>query len=490
MENTTLDYKYGVTEKLKLRLRDEELVKQALENGIKEQYTAASEKKLIEKYRVMEKDLLHPIQKIGVAGKLWIGFLVAVCLCGLYAYYIQESRSKYETIALRDYVMWGVYISTFVFYVALSLVGALMSAVLRLIKFEWYRPLARIAEIIAVAAIVMAGVCIVAAMGRPDRLHYLLLYGRIQSPIVWDVIVIVTYITVSSLFLFMALLPEIPICRDRLINIPSWQKWLYRKLSFGWTGSPEQWKIVKRSVQILAIMVIPVGVSIHTVTAWLFATTLRAEWDSTNFGPYFVSGAFLLGAAAMIVAVFTFRKAYHFEKYLTEKHFNSMGIMLVFLALCYTYFNVNEYLVPSYKMSGLHANHLLDLFIGETAPMYWMVVFFGFIIPATLPMIPAMRKPVPLTIIALTTVIAAWFKRYLIVIPGLSHPFLPIQNVPKSWMHYTPSFVEMTIVAATLAALLLIITIFSRLFPIISIWEVAEGEGVKIQNINQPVQNK
>jgi Ni/Fe-hydrogenase subunit HybB-like protein len=457
------------------------------ETSIVEKLTTAAEKRSIEKFRIMEKELLQPIQKIGIAGKLWIGFLISVCLCGLYAYYIQESRSKYETISLRDYTMWGVYISTFVFYVALSLVGALMSAVLKLINFEWYRPLSRIAEIIAVSAIILAGICIVAAMGRPDRLHYLLLYGRIQSPIVWDVIVIVTYITASSLFLFMSLLPEITICRDRLIDKPSWQKWMYKKLTFGWNGSPKQWKILKKSVMILAVMVIPLGVSIHTVTAWLFATTLRAEWDSTNFGPYFVSGAFLLGSAAMIVAAFIFRKVYHFENYLTKKHFNYMGKLLVFLALCYTYFNVNEYLVPSYKMSGLHANHLLDLFIGETAPMYWMVALFGFIIPATLPMFPAMRKPVPLVIIALFTVIAAWFKRYLIVIPGLAHPFLPIQDVPESWMHYTPSLIEMTIVIATLAALLLIVTVFSRLFPIISIWEVAEGEGVNIRKIHQPV---
>ncbi|HEY4799834.1 MAG TPA: NrfD/PsrC family molybdoenzyme membrane anchor subunit [Bacteroidia bacterium] len=452
-----------------------------------EKQTLLSESEVMEKYRVMEEELLRPIQKIGTAGKIWIGFLIAVVLCGLYAYYIQETRSKYETISLRDYTMWGVYISTFVFYVALSLVGALMSAVLKLTHFEWYRPLTRIAEIIAVASIIMAGVCIVAAMGRPDRLYFLLLYGRIQSPIVWDVIVIVTYITASCLLLFMPLVPGIVICRDHLTNKPAWQQWLYRKLSFGWKGSPEQWKIVKKSVKILAIMVIPLGISIHTVTAWLFATTLRAEWDSTNFGPYFVSGAFLLGAAAMIVAVFVFRKAYHLEKYLTEKHFNKMGMMLVFLALCYMYFNVNEYLVPAYKMSGLHANHLLDLFTGETASMYWLIVLFGLVIPAILPMFPAMRKPLPLMIIALFTVIAAWFKRYLIVIPGLAHPFLPIQDVPESWRHYVPSLIEMTIIGATLAALLLIVTLFSRLFPIISIWEVAEGEGVNIQRIHQPV---
>lgn len=444
----------------------------------------ATEKELIEKYEAMEDDILHPIRKIGWAGKLWIGFLVVVCLAGVYAYYLQETRSKYETISLSDYTMWGVYISNFVFFVALSLVGALMSAVLKLTHFEWYRPLSRIAEIMAVAAIMLAGVSIVAAMGRPDRLYFLFLHGRIQSPIVWDIIVITTYITTSILFLFIPLLPGITICRDRIVNAPRWQKWMYEKLSCGWQGTPQQWVLVKKSVKILAVLVIPLGISIHTVTAWLFASTLRAEWDSTNFGPYFVAGAFLLGVAGMILTVSCFRKFYHFEKYLTELHYDMLGKALVFMSLVYIYFNVNEYFVPAYKMSSLHANHLLDLFTGSGAPMYWSVVVFGMVLPATLPLFKAMRKPVPLTIIAIMVIIAAWFKRFLIVIPGLAHPYLPIQDVPHAWRHYTPSLIEMTVVAATFAAAMLIITVFSRLFPIISIWEVAEGEGVDITKIH------
>lgn len=450
-----------------------------------EQKITISEKEMFEKYRKMEEDLLHPIQKIGLAGKIWIGFLIAVCLAGLYAYGLQEFTSKHETINLNDYTMWGVYISNFVFFVALSLVGALMSAVLKLTNFEWYRPLSRIAEIMAVAAVMLAGVSIVAAMGRPDRLHFLFLHGRIQSPIVWDIIVITTYITASLLFLFLPLLPGITICKDRLVGKPRWQMWLYEKLSFGWNGSPEQWAIVKKGVKILAVLIIPLGISIHTVTAWLFAFTLRPEWDSTNFGPYFVSGAFLLGSAGMIVAVFCFRKFYKLEKYLTEIHFDKLGKTMAFLSLVYIYFNINEYLVPAYKMSSLHANHLLDVFSGGTSKMYWLVVLFGMIIPAILPMFKGIRKPLPLTIIAIGVVIAAWFKRFLIVIPGLSHPYLPVQDVPLKWQHYTPSLVEMTVVAATFAAMMLIVTLFSRLFPIISIWEVAEGEGVDIQKIHR-----
>jgi molybdopterin-containing oxidoreductase family membrane subunit len=429
-----------------------------------------------EEYMEMKSELLRPVQTIGKWGKVWIAFLVLVCLAGVYAYYVQETRSKYVTVSLRDYTMWGVYISNFVFFVALSLVGVLMSAVLKLTHFEWYRPLSRIAEVIAVSAIMLAGVSIVAAMGRPDRLHFLFLHGRIQSPIVWDIIVIVTYITASLILLFIPLIPSLATCSNHLHNKPKWQMKMYEMLSFGWEGTAMQWKILKRSIRILTVLVIPLGVSIHTVTAWLFATTLRSEWDSTNFGAYFVSGAFLLGVAAMIVAVAIFRKAYKLENYLTPMHFDKLGQALVLMSAIYIYFNVNEYLVPAYKMSGLHANHLLSMFTGEEAPVYWSVVFFGMVVPVILPLFKRMRRPLPLTIIALVVVVAAWFKRYLIVIPGLAHPYLPIQDVPDSWKHYSPSMVEMTIVAATFAAMMLLVTLFSRFFPIISVWEVAEGK--------------
>ncbi len=489
MENTSVEKLTGaqVHDRNINEMKDARWIEE--ENRWKEDFLKSVEKKnqLTQKYMQMEEDLLQPIRKIGTYGKIWIGALVILTLAGVVAYYIQESTSKYETLSIRDYTMWGVYISTFVFYVALSMVAALMSAILKLINFEWYRPLSRIAEIISLASIIMAGLCIMVSMGRPDRLLNLIIYAKIQSPVTWDVIVIATYVAASFLLVFVPTLPCMKICNDKLEKIPAWQKWVYRKLSFGWKGTNGQWKLLKKSMMILAVLIIPLAVAIQTVDAWLFATTLRAEWDSTNFGTYFITGACLLATAAMIVAVYAFRKFYKFEKYLTEKHFDYLGKMLVFVSLCYLYTNVNEYLVPSYKMSGLHANHLLNLFVQDSAPLYWMVALFGIIAPALLPMIPAMRKPLPLTAIAVLAVVAAWFKRYLIVIPGLSHPYLPIQDVPESWTQYTPSMIEMTVVVASFAALLLIVTLFSRFVPIISIWEVAEGEGVDMQEIHEPL---
>ena len=429
-----------------------------------------------DEYMEMKHDLLKPIQHIGVWGKVWIGFLITVCLAGVYAYYLQETKSKYVTVGLRDYTMWGVYISNFVFFIALSMIGVLMSAVLKLANFEWYRPLSRIAEVVALAAICLAGISIVVAMGRPDRLHYLFIHARLQSPITWDIIVVITYVAASLVLLYIPMIPSLSTCRNHLSNKPKWQMNMYKFLSFGWEGNPEQWKILRKGVRILSIMIIPLGVAIQSVDAWLFATTLRPEWDSTNFSGYFISGAFLLATAAMVVATFVFRKVYKLEKYLTEYHFDKLGQAMVLMASIYLFFNINEYLVPAYKMSSMHANHLLEMFVGDEALMYWMVVVFGIFLPALLPLFPALRKPVPLFIIALVAVVAHWFKRYLIVIPGQLHTYLPIQDVPPSWTHYSPSAVELTLIAATFAGMLLIVTLFTRFFPIISVWEVAEGK--------------
>jgi len=446
--------------------------------------TTVDESISMSKYEAMQDELLRPLQKTGLAGKIWIGFLFLLFFAGVFAFYTQETKSKYETISLNNYTMWGIYISNFVFFVALSLVGALMSAVLKLTNFEWYRPLSRIAEVIAVGAIMFAGVGIVVAMGHPERLYYLAIYGRLQSPIVWDIIVITTYLVACTLFLFIPLIPGISLCRDHLKDVPKWQMWMYKTLSFGWKGTPMQWKLVKRCITILAVLIIPLGISIHTVTAWLFASTLRAEWNSTNFGAYFIAGAFLLGVAAVIVGTYFFRRAYKFEKYLTDAYFDKMGKMLVFLSGVYFYFNINEYLVPAFKMDSMHSQYLLDEFTGRNALLFWLVFVFGIFVPGIFPLFKSMRKPLPLTVIAILTVIAAWFKRYIIVIPGLSHPYLPIQNVPHAWLHYVPSFIECTVVAGIFAAFLLFVTLFSKFFPIISVWEVAEGDGVPLEKIN------
>lgn len=400
--------------------------------------------------------------------KFWVAFLILIICIGGYAYYRQLKFGLIVT-AMRDYTSWGIYISNFVFFVAISLVGSLISSILKLNKNNWSRPLTRVSEIIAVSAIICAVVIIIVDMGRPDRFFYVIMHLRIQSPIIWDVIIISTYLVISLLLLYLSLLPDIALCRDRLTAIPKWKKKMYRIMAINWSNHPKQIKMHHKITIILAISVLPVAFAIHTVTSWLFATTWRPGWDSTNLGPYFVSGAFMAGAAVIIVAMYLIRIHLKLKDYITEKHFEKMGRLLVLLSLVYLYFNINEYLGPAFKMVGVEGEHITELFTGKYAPMYWFVQIGGLILPIVLLIFKPFRKPLPIFIISILVVLGAWFKRFLIVIPSLQHPYLPIQNVDESYLHYNPTWEEWAITMSSFAWFLLIITVLIKLFPVIPI---------------------
>ena len=424
---------------------------------------------------------LYP-QKFGKRGTIWVAILIVICLVGAYAYYRQLKEGLVVT-HMRDYVSWGIYISNFVFFVAISLVGSLITAIFRLSNVRWSTPLTRIAEIIAVSAIVFAAIIIVVDMGRPERFLNLFLHGRMQSPIMWDVIVIGTYFFISLLLLYLPLMPDLRILnRDPQKNPPFLNR-LYRFGGSFWKGTKEQFRVSNRAIAILCIIIIPVAFCIHTVTSWLFATTYRPGWDSTNFGAYFVSGAFLVGAGGVVVAMYVFRKSYNLEKYITDLHFEKMGRIVVLLALLYLYFNVNEYLVPAFKMKKPEEQHLTQLFAGEFAPLFWFAILVGMLIPILILVFKKGRKPLPMFIAGVMIVIGAWFKRYLIVTPTLLHPFLPMNDVPESYKHYFPSWQEWAIAMGSLAGALLIITFFARVYPIIPIQETINEQNEKAEQL-------
>lgn len=409
-------------------------------------------------------------QQFGRRGMIWTGLLIIICLIGGFAYFRQLKHGLVVT-NMRDYVSWGIYISNFVFFVAISLVGSLITAIFRLANIHWSTPLTRIAEIIAVSAITFASLIIIVDMGHPERLFNLFTHGRIQSPITWDVVVIGTYFVISLLLLYLPLLPDLKILNERKSSNPAWLNRLYRFLGSFWKGSVQQFAISNRSILTLSILIIPVAFCIHTVTSWLFATTYRPGWDSTNFGAYFVSGAFLVGSGAVVIAMYVFRRYYRLEKYITEDHFNRMGKIVVLLAFLYLYFNVNEYLVPAFKMKKPEEAHLTQLFAGEFAPLFWFAIIVGMVLPILIMITRKGRRPLPMFIAGIMVVVGAWFKRYLIVTPTLLHPFLPMQDVPENFKHYFPSWEEWAIAMGSLAGALLIITFFVRIFPIIPIQE-------------------
>ncbi len=421
-------------------------------------------------------DILRPLQS-HKGLELWVLLLALGLIMYVFAYFLQL-RDGLGRTAMRDYVSWGLYIANFVFFVAVSLVGMLISAVLGLLKQDWVKPIARVSEIVALGFVMIAGVVIVNDMGRPDRLMNVFIYGRIQSPIVWDITVITTYVTISALLFYLPLIPDLAFAKRRMKNLPVWQYRLFNILSLGWMGTPEQYKILHKSIRILAILIVPVALAIHTVTSWLFAATLRAGWDTTIFGPYFVAGAFVAGAAAVVILMNVLRVNYKLKDYFTDFHFNKMGQLLVLVSLVYAYFNLNEFLVPAYKMRTAEAHHLNGLFSGEYAWLFWSVQLFGLFIPIIMMLFKKFRKPGWLTLISIVLLIGAWLKRFIIVIPTLLHPYLPIQNVPESFHQYFPTWIEIFVTLGSFALALSIITVLLKVFPVIPIWELAEEEGL------------
>lgn len=441
-----------------------------------------SNKKFIARPEIIDrvsKDLLRPV-KPGRSFFLWMTFLTISLFACLYAYSIQLREGLIVT-GMRDYVSWGMYIANFVFFVATSLVGMLIGAVLGLIGISWVKPIARIAEIIAIAFAAIAGIVIISDMGRPERLPYLFMYGRIQSPILWDVTVVTTYFVLSFLLYFLPLIPDLAIAKNRLEGSPGWLKKLYNILSLRWVHKKSQYKIIFKSIRILLILIIPTAFAIHTVTSWLFAVTPRSGWDSTIFGPYFLSGAFVAGSSAVIIAMFFFRNNYRLKDYLTDLHFDKMSKLLVLVAIVYFYFNINEFLVPGYKLKKFDAIHLEALFTGHHALLFWGTQILGLILPIILLLFKPMRKPLPATIISVFVLAGSWLKRYIIVVPTQEHPFLPIQHVPGEWFVYKPSLIESAITLGSIILVLMIISILSKTFPVIPIWEVAEEKEKELQ---------
>uniref|UniRef100_UPI003216FC8F NrfD/PsrC family molybdoenzyme membrane anchor subunit n=1 Tax=uncultured Draconibacterium sp. TaxID=1573823 RepID=UPI003216FC8F len=431
-------------------------------------------------------DLTRSIVKRDELTNFWYFILIMFAAVGLWGWFIQI-RDGLGVTGMRDYVSWGMYIANFVFFVAVSLIGFLLSSALHLLKINWAKPISRVAEQVAIAGVALAGIIIVMDMGRPDRLLNVFIHGRFASPILWDVTVVTTYLTISVLLFYIPLIPDLALLRDKgTDDIPKWKMKVYKILALGWKGNAEQYKLVYHAMRVLMLLIMPVGLSIHTVTSWLFAATLRSGWDTTILGPYFVAGAFVAGAAAVVIVMYAYRQRYGLKDYFEDLHFDYMGKLLVFVCLVYLYFNINEFLVPAYKMKTAEGVHLRNLFTGSFSIMFWLAQTFGLILPIILMLSKYFRKPMPLTIISVFVLIASWVKRYIIVIPTLEHPFLPVQNVPENFKHYSPTSTEVMITLFSFMAAMLIITVLAKMFPVITIWEYAEDKGIEKEIISEP----
>jgi molybdopterin-containing oxidoreductase family membrane subunit len=241
-----------------------------------------------EKHLNVEEDalLFEPIRKTGKTFYLTLLILAAFILWGVYAYQYQY-RNGLGVTGLARPIFWGVYITNFVFFIGISHAGTLISAILRLAKAEWRRSITRSAEVITVLVLFFGVGNILMDLGRPDRMLNIIRYSQFKSPLLWDVSSITVYLTASSIYLFLPLIPDIALLRD---YGGKW-KWFYRIFALGWSGTERQHRLLEKGIAFMAILVIPIAVSVHTVVSFVFAMTIQPMWHSAIFGPYFVAGA-------------------------------------------------------------------------------------------------------------------------------------------------------------------------------------------------------
>lgn len=429
--------------------------------------------------------ILHP------GSLFWpLALFFAVVVLGGAAAMFQQLIFGLGVTGLNNQVSWGFYIADMVFFIGLSYGGAVTSAILRLTNAPWRAPMVRLAEATALVTLLIGSLFPIIDLGRPDRMMNLLSHGQVGSPVLWDVVAVNTYMVATVIFLFLPLIPDMAFCRDHLgPAVGRLRSLLYDRLSVGWRGTKKEKNILERNMTVVAVVIIPLAVSVHSVLAWLFGMTVRPGWNSTIYAPYFVVGALFSGVAAVIVIVAAFRKAYHLEAFITDQHFKYLANMLLALAMGYAYFFFAELLTEGYKMEGMSMHEgsgplLQELLLGRYAILVWGFVIGGLAIPIVLTSLPATRTVTGIVIASVLVVVGMWLKRYLIVVPSMAAPMMPIE-----FGAYWPSRVEIAITLAAVAAIPLMLMLFFRIFPILSIYEmeeVSEHEGPEPEPSSEP----
>lgn len=423
------------------------------------------------------------IEHTSMREKIWIAILLATIGIAGYALYLQIAHGHGVT-GMRDHVVWGIFIVNFMFLIGLSYAGAIIAGLLHLFRPTWGKPIIRLAQVMTLASVIVGPLFILLCVGRLDRLHYLFIYPRLQSPLTWDVLAVMTFLVGSVLFLYLSLIRDFAVYRDSRLNIPKWKHNLYRWLAIGYNGLEKQKKLLISSQNLLAIILIPVSIMVASILSWIFGMTLRPGWHSTIFGPYFVLGAIYSGVGLLIVIAWYTRRVYKLEKYIAPQHFDYLAYMMLVLAAGYGYFTFSEYFTSWYGSEKWDGELISKLFSPEEYG--WMTFFtnvFGVVLPIIFASLRSLRKPNSLFVVALIMVFAMWVKRYLIVVPTLLTPLVPMQDTRPEYIGYTITWVEWALTFGGVALFFLIFTLAGKFVTLIEVAELPQEEKVQSQKV-------
>jgi molybdopterin-containing oxidoreductase family membrane subunit len=370
-------------------------------------------------------------------------------------------------------VHWGTYLINFVFWVGIAHSGTLISAILFLFRAQWRNPIARAAETMTVFAVCIAGLFPFIHLGRAWLVFYMLplpnqrtLWPNFQSPLMFDVIAISTYLTVSSLFWYTGLLPDLAIIRDRSRGM---RKKTFKVLSLGWSGKTGQWINYSRAYLLFAGLATPLVISVHSVVSWDFALSVIPGWHTTIFAPYFVAGAIHSGLAMVLTLCIPLRKILKYEALITMNVLESIAKTIVFTGIIVAFSYATEVFIAWYSHNSIEMETFWWRAFGHYAPEYWIMVVCNTVIPLLYLSKKIRTHVIPLFIISIFVNIGMWFERFVIIAGSVAHDFLP-----NAWGHYSPTWVEGGIMVGAFSLFFFLFLLFVKHLPSVSMTEMKE----------------
>ena len=407
-----------------------------------------------------------------------MGLFAFLTLCGAVAFGYAINKGLGVT-GLNRPIMWGFFLTDFIFWIGISHAGVMLSAILRLAKAEWRRPATRAAELLTVLSLMVAALHPIFHLGRPWRFYWPFPYDfsrgiwpDVRSPLVWDPHAIFTYLIGSTLFVIIALIPDIAVLRDKTRGIA---KVFYGALAMGWRGTPRQWKLQIVAGFLLSALLLPVFVSVHSIVSWDFAVNIGAEgWHVTIFAPYFVIGAVHSGVSGVVTMLILLKWMFGWDDYIRKEHLESLAKLLIVIGTLWFYFFFLEFIFALYNLEDQEiALRELQAFTWPYNLIATVFMFFGYLIPVPLWLFKKVRTNwVAMFITSIMVNIGMWCERFLIIVPGLARK----TNFNFSWGSYTPSWVEITIIVACFSLIFLLIMGFAKVFPLIPLFDIKEGQ--------------
>jgi len=427
----------------------------------------------VKNYEQVNRDAMRLLTKPGPGYVALFGLSLAMVSMAAVAFGYQVVYGLGYS-GLTNPVGWGTFITTFVFWVGIGHAGTLISAILFLFRAPWRQSIYRLAEAMTVFAVLTAALFPIIHIGRPWFFYWLLplpsqreLWPNFRSPLLWDVFAVTTYLTVSSVFFFIGLIPDIAAARDST-TVP-WRKKAYTILSLGWRGTDREWKNFTRAYLFLAALATPLVLSVHSVVSWDFAVSIVPGWHTTIFAPYFVAGAILSGIAMVVTISIPIRKIFRLEAYLTDLHFDRMAKMLLLTSLIVGFAYSMEYFMAWYSGELYERDVFWDRVFGQYWWAGWSMITYNALVPQLL-WIPKVRRNLnAFFIISIFVNIGMWYERFVIIVPSLAHSY-----EPWKFLNYHMSFTEAAILLGSFGWFFMWFLLFLRFLPSLSIAEIKE----------------